>query len=120
MIYKPNQNSLKIPPITLEKTRKIISQLQSTNSTGFDPISNKILKKINHTISPHITHLINSILRSSTYSNIFKIFRMLPLSKPEKDSLLIDSYRPINNLPTIEKLVEQYIIEHMVDFLNEN
>ena len=45
---------------------------------------------------------------------------MLPLSKPDKDSLLMDSFRPINNLPTIEKSTEQYNIEHMVEFLNEN
>ena len=34
--------------------------------------------------------------------------------------MLPDSYRPINNLPVVEKLIEEYILELFCDFMTEN
>ena len=77
---------------------------------GWDSITNRILKKIPNIVAPYITHLFNSIISKSTYPLIFKISKILPQIKPDKDPLNPDSYRPINNLPTLEKLFEAYII----------
>ena len=40
--------------------------------------------------------------------------------KPDKDPFSPDSFRPINNLPTIEKLFEAYVMEYFIPFLEEN
>ena len=45
---------------------------------------------------------------------------MLPQIKPNKYPLCPDSYRPINNLPTLEKLFEAYVLEFFIEFLEEN
>ena len=62
----------------------------------------------------------NSILRTSTFPEIFKIWRILPISKPDKPVNLIDSYRPIKNLPCLEKILEEYILTHLNKYLTEN
>ena len=64
--------------------------------------------------------MINCILRSSHIPKIFKISRILPISKPSKPVNLIDSYRPINNLPCLEKILEQHIINNLNIFLTNN
>ena len=52
-----NTNEIDIPLITIDKTIRIINNMTSSNATGHDPISSKILKKIKKEIAPHITHL---------------------------------------------------------------
>ena len=115
-----NPNSFQIQPITVEKTKAIIKKLRNSNSTGHDLLSNKILKKINDTLAPHVTHLINSIIITNIYPDIFKISRILPLSKPKKKISELESYRPINNLPCLEKIFEEYFKQCLVIFLNNN
>ncbi len=109
-----------IPEITIKQTQQIIRSLKNSNSKGHDEITNKILKKINNEISPHLTHMINSIVRTSTIPDIFKISRVLPISKPDKPLNCIDSFRPINNLPSLEKILEEHIIINLNIFLNNN
>ena len=94
--------------------------MKNSNSTGHDDITNNIIKRINKEMSPHITHMINTIINRQTIPNIFKISRILPLSKPEKSVHLIESYRPINNLLCLEKILEEHIIIHLNIFLEEN
>ena len=78
------KNKLHIPPITISKTIKIIKKLKMSNSTGWDNITSRILKKVSLLIAPHITHLINAIIASMIYPAIYKISKILPLSKPGK------------------------------------
>ena len=83
--------------------------MKSSNSTGHDHSSIKIYKLINNRISPHITHLIYCIINTGVYPKILKLSRITPIKKPNKPDDNIDSYRPINNLATLEKIVEQHI-----------
>ena len=99
---------------------KYIKKSKSSNSHGHDQITNKILKLINNEISPYLVHLINSIIRTQIFPDIYKISRITPLSKPDKDDKLPSSYRPINNLPAIEKLIETHILTHLIPFLEVN
>ena len=81
--FRPRvQNDLNIPYINISQTKKIIKSLKNSNCTGYDDISFKILKKLNDRISSHICHLINSILFTQTFPDIYKISRILPISKP--------------------------------------
>ena len=113
-------DTFNLPFITIEQTKKIIRKLKNSNSTGFDRTNSRIIKKLCDDIAPHITHLINCIIRTKKYPNIFKITRMLPLSKPGKDTCMIDSFRPINNLVILEKIVEEWIKESLIEFLETN
>ena len=120
VLIPSNQNQFILPYITINETILLIKQLKSSNSTGHDDISSKILKKIGSEIAPHITHLINSIIKTSIYPEIFKISKINPVCKPDKNPNLIESYRPINNLPIIEKLIQEHIKIHLILFLDNN
>ena len=43
-----------------------------------------------------------------------------PIKKPDKPDDEIDSYRPINNLATLEKIIEQHIKQHLETYLFTN
>ena len=66
-------NKLIIPPITIYKTKKIINKIKTSNATGWDDVTSRILKKVTNMLAPHITHLINSIIKTATYPLIYKI-----------------------------------------------
>ena len=104
----------------MKKQKKIINKLPNSKCTGYDAISNKIIKKCGSTIIPHITHLINTIIQKWTFPDIFKISRIFPISKNYKPKENISSYRPLNNLVCIEKIVEHYIKEQLEAYFEGN
>ena len=67
-----------------------------------------------------MTHLINCIIRKSRFPAVFKIARILPICKPKKNKMKKMNYRPIANLNVYEKVVEQYIKDELLKYLEEN
>ena len=104
----------------MKKTKNIIKILPNSNCTGYDSISNKTIKKCGNKIIPHITHLINTIIHTGKFPQIFKISRIFPISKQDKPKHLISSFRPLNNLACIEKIVEHYIKEKLEEYFEHN
>ena len=112
-------NCFKLKYISMRETFQIIRKLPNTNSTGVDSITNRVLKSLGWSIVPQLCHMINCVIRTSVFPSIFKQTRIIPVSKPGKPADCIDSYRPINNLPTLEKILQQWIKICLVDWLEE-
>merc|ERR1712240_73174 len=119
-IYKRSQTMLEIPIPTIQQITQIIEKAKSTNSVGYDNISMKMIKKTTKVMAPLITHLIKQIILERKFPEIFKIDRITPKLKNGKPIYDIGSYRPLNNLSTIEKIVEEYFITHLEPFLTKN
>merc|ERR1711873_65828 len=66
------------------------------------------------------THLINSIIFTETYPTIPKVSRISPILKPDKQSEMNDSYRPINNLSAVEKIVKEFLKEQLNEFIDHS
>ena len=119
LIPKSN-TTFHIPPITIAQTIEIVDKIPNSSTTGHDDINNEFIKKIKHIVAPHITHLINTILLTKKFPFIYKITRVLPLSKISTDTNFIENYRPISNLCCIEKIIEHYILFHLESYFNQN
>ena len=119
LIKKP-KTIFNLQLITIKKTKKLIKKLPNSKCTGYDAISNKIIKKCGNTIIPHITHLINSIIRKGIFPEIFKISRIFPISKNGKPKEMISSFRPLNNLVCLEKIIEHYFKEQLEAYFEGN
>ena len=74
-------NSFKLPYISVDETRKLILSQKNSASTGYDSISNKIIRKIAPEIAPIIAHLINSIIRTGIFPDCLKISKVIPMLK---------------------------------------
>merc|ERR1712240_336849 len=119
-IYPRNNNTFTIPLPTVEDIRNIIIKALNSYSTGHDNISMDILKKTIDIMAPIITHLTTHIILKRTFPDTFKIDKRAPQHKAGKPIYDMGSYRPINNLCTIEKIIEEYFIIHLDAFLIEN
>ena len=98
----------------------MINKAKNSNSSGYDDINMKFLKKCKIKLAPHITHMINTILITKKFPRIFKISRILPLSKPTLDKNFMESYCPVNNLCCLEKLAEAHILKYLEIFFEKN
>ena len=67
-----------------------------------------------------MVHLINSIIDTEVYPDIFKISGISPTLKPDKPRSKIDSFRPKNNLSALEKIVEQFFKDCLIEHLEAN
>ena len=59
-------------------------------------------------------------LTTSQIPSIFKISRITPINKPQKPKEIMSSYRPLNNLPSLEKILEEYILINLNKHIKEN
>ena len=106
--------------ITIQQTIDMIDKIPNSTAVGHDDLNNKFIKKIKHTIAPYVAHLINTILYTKIYPQIYKITRILPLSKPSTDTNFIENFRPVSNICSIEKIIEHYFLFHLEIFFDIN
>lgn len=116
-IFIPYQNN--IPNAAhLDKINKFIvvnhmspneKRLKPKKSTGFDLITNKILKHLPIKTIVLLTYVLNSMLKLSYFPVIWKLLIIILIPNLGKPPNVLNSYRPINILPTLGKLFEKVV-----------
>ena len=101
-------NSLYLSPTNEKELEKLIQSLPNKNSSGYDNISNVLLKKISPEILTPLTIVFNSSLSEGAFPRQMKLAEVVPLYKNNCMSMA-SNYRPISLLITISKLLEKVI-----------
>jgi hypothetical protein len=98
--FMPSPLPMSLPAklISLAEIVSVIHKLRPKKSPGHDQITNKIAKNLSKKSILFLTHIYNTILRSSYFPSAWKYPIIIMISKPNKH--LISSYRPISLLPT--------------------
>ena len=112
--------SFELKTINMEDLRKIVRKFKSTTSAGTDSINMKIIKENMKTIEPALLNIVNTSITMNTYPDNLKTQLILPALKPQKDSLKPLSYRPINIIETIGKIIETAVKDQTMEYLTEN
>ena len=113
-----NPKTIYLYHITPNEIKKIHT-LPSKTSSGYDNISNKLLKQIKHTILNPLTHIFNLSLMSGVFPENMKLSEIIPLyKKGPKDQML--NYRPILLLITLSKLLEKCMYTRLYKFMTKN
>ena len=115
-LRKRNSQSLFFAPVVEEEIKDIVSNLNNKRSSGYDGITNFLLKNvINEIISP-LTYILNKSLTSGTVPLKMKIARVVPIfKKGQKDS--VNNYRPISLLTSISKILEKLVYTRTIKFI---
>ena len=104
---------------TAEEITKILHNLKNKKSTGYDGISNEILKCCSPIIEPYIADVFNKCLEKSIFPQSLKIARVIPLFK-KGDRSNPENYRPISLLSSLSKVFEKVICKRMTKFFMKN
>ena len=105
-------------PSILEITT-LITDLQQSNSVGWDNIPTTILKSTINILAPILSYLINKSLATGLFIKSLKRAKILPIFK-NKDKLDITNYRPISILPVISKVYEKVFYNRLYNYFSVN
>ena len=111
------EKSIYFAPCTRLEIKDIISNLPNKNSSGYDNISNKLLKDLCDTILEPLYIIFNQSLEMGIFPTNMKHGEVVPLYKNGSRKYLTN-YRPITLLLTISKLLEKLVYKRVYQFLN--
>jgi hypothetical protein len=107
--------------LTIEDVLKLIKGLKNSSATGVDFIDTRTIKLGAEILAPAIQHIINLSISSSTFPDLWKWHKVVPLLKGmDCDKLLPKSYRPIALLPVLSKILEKAVFNQLVQYLEQN
>ena len=88
---------------------------QNTNSTGPDGLNIRHLKHLGPKGLDYLTKILNLSLNKNIIPQIWKLAKIIPIPKPNKDPHQGSSYRPISLLSPTAKLLEKIILPYITN-----
>ena len=76
-----SSDTFEFKPVSKENVGKIISQIRSNKSTGFNAISSKLLKAGSPVLTNHITVLVNNTLSTGIFPSELKKAKLCQFTK---------------------------------------
>lgn len=111
-----NGNSFVLIDTDAEEVERLILTLKNDCSTGWDNLSNKLLKDHKTILVPHLTYIFNTCLSKGIFPRDLKRSQIRPIHKGG-DRGRIENYRPISILPSLSKIFEKIINSRLVNYL---
>ena len=113
-----NPKSIYFHCTTETEIKKLIENLPNKTSSGYDNVSNILLKKLCTTITTPLSLIFNLSISNGVFPKKMKLAETTPLYKG-KETYYTTNYRPISLLLTISKLLEKIVYKRTYDFLNQ-
>lgn len=111
--------SMVLEPTDNDEVTSVILSLKNGSASGSDKISPKVVKNLQHQLTPLLVTLVNSMFASGVYPTAFKNAIVTPIYKGGgKDS--VDNYRPISVLTIFNKIIERLILNRLTSFTEEH
>ena len=86
-----------------------------------DYIDTKVIKLGFEILGPAVQHIINLSMCASTFPDVWKWHKVVPLLKsPDCDKTIPKSYRPVALLPVLSKILEKVVFGQLVEYLENN
>ena len=113
-----NPKSIYLYCTTEPEIKKLIETLPNKTSSGYDNISNILLKKLCTTLTKPLALIFNHSISQGIFPSKMKLAETIPLYKG-KEIYYTTNYRPISLLLTISKLLEKIVYKRVYSFLNQ-
>ena len=115
MSYIPeNPKTIFMKPVSSLEIEKIINNLPNKKSSGYDNLSNVLLKQIKNSITYPLTIISNHSITDGEFPHDMKAADVSPLYK-SKEKHMVTNYRPISLLITISKILEKLVYNFLVE-----
>ena len=111
-----SESTLFLSPTDEIEIEKYIKSLPSKTSSGYDGISNVLLKGLVDVLKKPLSVVFNKSLSEGIFPNSMKAAEIIPLYK-NKDKSQLSNYRPISLLPVISKVLEKLVHKRLYTFL---
>ena len=107
---------LRLEPATLPELSLALSRLSSSRAVGHDGVPLHAIRSCFPVIGPHVLHIVNSSILSSTFPDTWKLATVVPLHKSgaKHDP---SNFRPISILPVLSKVCEKIVCTQLSAYL---
>ena len=112
-------NSLVFSGTNATEIEKIIDRLPNKASSGYDGVSNILLKKLRKSLSYPLGIIFNQSIATGYFPDMMKVAEIIPLYKGKEEDQVIN-YRPVSLLMTISKILEKIIYNRVFKFLTKH
>lgn len=107
----------KFRSLTLSELKKIVGGLK--NKSGVNCVNVKFIKNTFDVIGYPLLHVINTSLETGNFPDDLKLSTIVPIPKI-KQTVNAKDFRPINMLPTCEKILEIAVHRQIVEYFENN
>ncbi len=112
------EDSIFIPPLSLQKTFEIITSIKPKGSVDYYDISMKLLCRTAGPITAPLRHIYNLSINKGVFPDLMKISKVVLVYKNGPISL-VEAYRGVSMIASFSKPLERYIYSSIYDFLDE-
>ena len=111
---------LAFQPLGRLEIATIMDAINPSRSSAMDEISMKLLRRIKAPLLPAIQHLVNLVITSTIYPDILKQTKIIPLLKKGKEQTDTKSYRGVNLIPSLAKVVDRALLTQLLKHIQDN
>ena len=104
--------------VTKEDVHKIIKSLKLKGSTGFDCVSNKLVRALRQELAYPLKIIINDSLQNGIVPDQLKVAKVLPLYK-SGNKQDFSNYRPISLLNVFSKVLEKAAYKQLYEWFEQ-
>jgi hypothetical protein len=104
--------------ITPDEVQLVMKSLPLGKAAGPGDINNRILRELSHELSGPQSSLFNYSIWVSQVRDVWKEANVSPLFK-SGDPSLVNNYRPIPLISTVNKVFERIVFKHTLNFLRD-
>lgn len=115
---KIGSNFSKFVPLNLQDLKHIIYSLDNKCNPN-DILNPKVIKNVFNVIGHVLLQFVNTSLEQGVFPQQLKCSTITPIPKI-KNSINAPDYRPINSLPTLEKILELAVYKQVSNYFNVN
>ena len=112
----PQPQSILLGKTHVTEINNIIMKMKENKSPGYDAINAKFLKLSSPIISPILSNIFNSMLKTGMYPDELKIAKVIPIYK-NGDATKCTNYRPISILSLLNNIFEKLLYKRLYDYL---
>jgi hypothetical protein len=91
-----------------------------TKAPGYNLITGAVIKELSQKGIRALTQIYNAILRLEYFPRYWKFGQIIMIVKPGKYPTEVTSYRPINLLPLLSKILKKILLRQMTPILKAN
>lgn len=116
---EPAELSMLDVPFSLNEMNTCMRKAKG-KSPGPDTLTYNMLKNLDLASKSSLLTIYNRILESGVFPEVWKVASVVPILKPDKDPLSVESYRPISLLNCSSKIFEKMIAKRLNWWLESN
>ena len=114
------KSSFTFKKLNMHQLVQIVKAMKSSGSMGIDDINVKMIKQAQTELLPLLLHLINTIIMKTTFPDVLKETKIIPIEKPGKDKNTSEGWRPVNVIAAISKVIERALLKQILNYIETN